>query len=211
MNIDPKQYPKLARLVDKHEKNIDAFQAQATAFFHPYAVALCRRIQQDIPEFEGCQLAMRMLFLEPRDLPITVVTGDTGEKTDERLANIIDGGYIDNEGKGVCHWHTLLPERCQQAMRELDALSNYIDDNYSMVGDLEVTLADEPALPPARKPSAVKEHKRLMKMDFNRIAANIRTYHTTEARWRHINKYLPLLKASNPRFNKARFIAACLS
>ena len=209
MTINPKQYPKLASLVAKHEKNVDAFQAKATAFFHPYAVEICRRIQRDIPEFEGCELAMRMLFLEPRDLPITVVTDDTGEQTKERLANIIDGGYVDNEGRGVCHWHTLLPERCQQAMRELDQLSDYIDDNYSMVGDLHVTLADEPTPARARKTPTVREHKRLMKMDFDRIAADIRKVKTCIARQRQVKAILPQLKASNPRFNVKRFYQAC--
>jgi len=79
-----------------------------------------------------------------------------------------------------------------------------------MVGDLEVTLANEKPIKPSRKKPVAKEHKRLMKMDFNRIAANIRKYNTNVARWRHIRKVLPQLEASNPRFDKARFVAACL-
>ena len=55
----------------------------------------------------------------------------------------------------------------------------------------------------------IKEHKRLMKMDFNRIAADICKLKTRVARWRHIRKVLPQLKASNPRFDEKRFIAAC--
>ncbi len=203
-----KKYPKLSRLVAQHEKNIDRFQQEATAFFHPYAVALCRRIQKGIPEFEGCQLAMRMLFLEPRDLPITVVDPD-GVQEKERLANIIDGGYLDENGRGVCEWKAILPEDTQEAMRELDALSDYIDDNYSMVGDLHVILADEPTPKPSRKLPTIREHKRLMKMDFNRIAADIRKIKTCVARQRKIKSILPQLKASNPQFNVRQFFQAC--
>lgn len=136
-----KAFPRLAKMAARQEKRIERFQTESAKMFHPYAVELCKRIKRDIPEFEGCELAMRHLYLEPRDLQIKVVSPE-GEEQTERLANIIDGGYADEEGRGVCHWKLVLPERCKQAMRELDELSNYIDDNYSNVNELYVTAKD---------------------------------------------------------------------
>ena len=103
MTINPKQFPQLARLVDQHEKNIEAFQAQATAFFHPYAVKLCRRIQRGIPEFEECQLAMRELYLEPRNHPVSITFKEDGETGDERLQNMVRARVqqlLDQTGQG---------------------------------------------------------------------------------------------------------------
>ena len=134
--MDLKQYPVLQRLANQHEKRIDKFQAEASKFFHPHAVKLCRRIQKGIPEFTGCQLAMRMLFLYPADLRIPVVNYN-GEDTTERLGNIMDYVTI-KDG-----WTVKLPARTIEALVELDKLADYIDDNYSMVSELVVDLPKE--------------------------------------------------------------------
>lgn len=138
MTINKHRFPRLAKLADKHEKKCEEFMLQQAAFFHPHAVALCEKIRKGIPEFEGCELAMRHLYLNPMDLQIPVVSPD-GEETTERLTNLLDGGYLDDDGSNS--WKVKLPKATQDAMRELDELANYIDDNYSMVAELSVTLA----------------------------------------------------------------------
>ena len=129
---------KLKRLDAKHTKNVERFQTAASAMFHPYAVELCKKIKKGIPEFEGCQLAMRLLFLEPRNLMIPVK--DKGGMPDdelhqERLQNIMDFFPFYESSM----WQVLLPAATLQALEDLDELANYIDDNYSNVSELCVT------------------------------------------------------------------------
>lgn len=128
---DYQKYPTLKRLVARHEKRKEAFETEASKLFHPHALTLCRRIKKGIPEFEGCQLAMRELFLEPSDLEIPI-TGPDGPTT-ERLGNILD--YFRYERS---EWVVNLPQDVINALLELDALADYIDDNYSMVSELVV-------------------------------------------------------------------------
>ena len=125
---------KLKRLIAKQDKRIERFQAESSALFHPYAVELCKRIKRGIPEFEGCQLAMRRLYLEPKDLPIPVV--HNGEKDSERLQNVLGYHYSDWWDE---EWQFQLSARTLQALVDLDELADYIDDNYSNVGELCVT------------------------------------------------------------------------
>ncbi len=137
MQVNKFKFPKLAKLAAQHEKKCDKFMMEQAKFFHEYARLLCQRIRHFIPQFEGCELAMRHLYLEPRDLMLTVIDPD-GKEEQERLSNILDGGYLDEDTSNK--WKVNLPPSCQDAMRELDELANYIDDNYSMVAELSVKL-----------------------------------------------------------------------
>jgi len=135
---DYTKWPALKKLVARHEKRKEKFMDEAAELFHPHAVQLCRVIKEGIPEFTGCQLAMRHLYLEPRDLMVEVGDVIGEERIKVRLANIIDGGYLSDDDHKC--WNVTLPERVQKAMRELDDMANYIDDNYSMVSGLYVDL-----------------------------------------------------------------------
>lgn len=135
-----KRATKLERLIAKQDKRIEKFQTESTAMFHPYAVELCKKIKKGIPEFEGCQLGMRKLFLEPLNLMIPykhVVQEDGIEAEDgsERLQNLLDY-YLDEWNK---EWKFQLSAATLQALVDLDELANYIDDNYSNVNELCVT------------------------------------------------------------------------
>lgn len=135
-----KKYPTLAKLVARQEKRIEKFQAESSKVFHPHAVTLCRRIKKGIPEFEGCTLAMRYLYLEPKDLKCVEVTkvGEDGQEDvvhTERLDNILDYIRFSRDG-----WTVNLPQDTIDALAELDELANYIDDNYSNVSELYVKL-----------------------------------------------------------------------
>jgi hypothetical protein len=124
----------LRRLINAHDKRVEKFQNAEMAAFHPYAVKLCRRIKRGIPEFEGCQLAMRRLYLEPSDLKI-LYTKD-GEFLSESLGNLIND---------VLSWYGAeahLPQDTINALLSLDELANFIDNNYSNVTELSVA-ADE--------------------------------------------------------------------
>ena len=137
MNFD--KWPTIKRLIARHEKRVEKFQAEETKLFHPHAVTLCRRIQKGIPEFTGCQLAMRMLFLEPRDLQIPIFSvDDPDEPCSDRLQNILD--YLRYERT---NYRIKLPDDTLNALAELDALSNFIDSNYSNVSELHVDLTKE--------------------------------------------------------------------
>ena len=128
-----KRATKLERLIAKQDKRIEKFQTESTAMFHPYAVELCKKIKKGIPEFEGCQLAMRKLFLEPMELPISHI--HNGESGNERLQNILDY-HLDGWNP---EWQFQLSAATLKALVDLDDLANYIDDNYSNVGNLCVT------------------------------------------------------------------------
>ena len=130
----PRQYAKLNRLVEQHEKRVEAFQLKAEKFFHPHAVSLCKRIKKGIPGFERAYLAMRRLWLVPLDLPITVINREDNKPHQERISNVLS--YLDEDGS----YRLGLPEDTIEALRELDELADYIDDNYSMVNGLDVTL-----------------------------------------------------------------------
>lgn len=138
MNIS-KRFKTLQKLIDRHEKRIEEFQREAELFFHPHAVMLCRRIKKGIDEFQGCQLGMRRLFLEPRDLKIPITNKD-GDKSTIRLALLTDEGYLDDTGCGMDEWKPDISEDTKEALRELHEMSNYIDGNYSMVAGLYVDL-----------------------------------------------------------------------
>ena len=135
MNI---KAPQLKRLVDKHEKRVERFQTQAAAMFHPYALKLCKRIKKGIPEFEGCQLAMRLLFLEPRGLMIPLK--DSGGLPDDELHKDIFRNVFDyHPFNEASMWQVQLPADTLKALADLDELANFIDDNYSNVSELCVT------------------------------------------------------------------------
>jgi hypothetical protein len=134
-----KLYKTLNKLATRHEKRIEKFQVEASKFFHPHAVTLCRRIQKGIPEFTGCMLAMRHLYLEPRDLLIPIIDSCDGEVCHSRLNDLLE--YTNTNGAfNTGNWKVQLPEDTLAALEELDELANYIDDTYSMVSELHVKL-----------------------------------------------------------------------
>lgn len=128
-----KHYPVFHKLARQHEARLQKFQRDAEGFFHPYVVKLCERIKKGIPQFEGCLLAMRHLYLEPRKLGISI-TDPEGETGDELLGNILL--YLPERN----NWKVNLPEDTKQALIELDTVANYIDDNYSMVAGMQARV-----------------------------------------------------------------------
>jgi hypothetical protein len=126
----PRRFPKLAKIVNAHEKRRDKFQEAASKPFNERAEVLVKVIQKYIPEFRGCCLAMRRLYLYPLDLQIPMMRKDDSERFTERLGNILD--YLD-DGRYVIE----VPDRVIEAWDELNEMSNYVDDNYSMVSGME--------------------------------------------------------------------------
>ena len=131
--MDLKRFPTLQKLANRQEKRIEKFQDESSELFHSHAVTLCRRIQKGIPEFTGCHLDMRELYLEPMDIQIPIRDNRDGEEGSDRLQNILE--YVND-----LNYSVLLPQRTPDALKELDVLANYIDDNYSNVGELRVDL-----------------------------------------------------------------------
>jgi hypothetical protein len=126
----PKRFKSLQLIANRHEKRVARFCDDASLEFNQRANELVRRIQKYVPEFRGCQLAMRRLYLYPMNLQIPITCIEDGEKGTERLGNLLD--YLDDERYSID-----INERAIEAFRELDAMADYIDDNYSMVSGME--------------------------------------------------------------------------
>ena len=134
-SIDPK-FGTLCKIAARHEKRVEKFQEAAQKLFHPRATILCNHIKKGIPEFRGCQLAMRHLYLYPTELQIKFID-QYGENGTDRLGNIME--YLERKDYTV----RLNKQTCD-ALIELNELANYIDDNYSMVAGLYVNLTSAP-------------------------------------------------------------------